>query len=91
MEYSLINANYKYDQLATAIQSRQFEHFHYNLDRVNFIEMLTQDLSDEYRSNIEKKLSDTISRMAEVDSIYEALLSQIDDQTAYDAACARLA
>ena len=91
MEYNLINANYKYDQLATAIQSRQFEHFHYNLDRVNFIEMLTQNLSDEYRSNIEKKLSDTISRMAEVESIYEALLSQIDDQTAYDAAVARLA
>ena len=91
MEYNLINANYKYDQLATAIQSRQFEHFHYNLDRMNFIEMLTQNLSDEYRSNIEKKLSDTISRMAEVESIYEALLSQIDDQTAYDAAVARLA
>ena len=54
MDYNLINANYKYDQLATAIQSRQLEHFHYNLDRVNFIEMLTQDLSADYRANIEK-------------------------------------
>jgi len=90
MDYNLINANYKYDQLATAIQSRQLEHFHYNLDRVNFIEMLTQDLSADYRSNIEKRLADTISRMAEVESIYQALNAQIDDQTAYDAAVARL-
>jgi hypothetical protein len=90
MDYNLINANYKYDQLATAIQSRQLEHFHYNLDRVNFIEMLTQDLSADYRSNIEKRLADTISRMAEVESIYQALNTQIDDQTAYDAAVARL-
>ena len=89
MDYNLINANYKYDQLATAIQSRQLEHFHYNLDRVNFIEMLTQDLSADYRSNIEKRLADTISRMAEVESIYQALNTQIDDQTAYDAAVAR--
>ena len=91
MDYNLINANYKYDQLATAIQSRQVEHFHYNLDRVNFIEMLTQDLSADYRANIEKKLADTISRMAEVESIYQALNSQIDDQAAFDAAVARLA
>jgi hypothetical protein len=91
MDYNLINANYKYDQLATAIQSRQHEHFHYNLDRVNFTEMLTQDLSADYRANIEKKLADTISRMAEVESIYQALNSQIDDQAAFDAAVARLA
>lgn len=90
MEYNLINANYKYDQLAAATQSRQLEHFHYNLDRVNFIEMLTQDLSAEYRANIEQRLTETISRMAEVSSIYEALQSQIDDQTAFDAAVARL-
>jgi len=90
MDYNLMNPNYKYDQLASAIQSRQHEYFHYDLDRANFVQMLTTDLPDDYRTQIERRLVETESRMAEVDSIYNALLSQIDDQAAYDAAVARL-
>lgn len=88
MEYSQINSTYKYDMLAENIYNRQMEHFHYNFDKVNF-ENILQTASGVYRADIEQRLADTIAQMNIVESIYNALIAQIDNPAEYAAAVAR--
>ena len=88
MNYTQVNTDYKYDILAENIYSREMEHFHYNFDKVNF-EKILETAQGEFKANIEQRLADTITQMTIVENIYNALVAQIDDQTAYQAAVAR--
>ena len=90
MELNLINANYKYDTLAAAMQSRQIEYFHYDFDKKNFENMLLTLPAGDYRNTIQKRLEDTMLRIIEVQTIYDALQSQIDNQVEFEAAVVRL-
>lgn len=89
MIYSQLPSSYKYDTLADAIYGREVEYFHYNFDRINF-EYILKDLPEcEYRTNIEKRLADTVGTMAQVERTMAALLAQIDDPIAYAEGVAR--
>jgi hypothetical protein len=88
MNYTQLNTDYKYDNLAQNIYSREVEYFHYDFDKKNF-EQILQTATGSFRAEIEQRLADTITQMNIVENIYNALLAQIDDQTAYAAAVAR--
>jgi hypothetical protein len=88
MNYTQLNNTYKYDTLAENIYSREVEYFHYDFDKKNFEEIL-KTAEGLYRADIEQRLNDTITQMTIVENIYNALLAQVDDQTAYAAAVAR--
>ena len=88
MNYTQLNNTYKYDTLAENIYSRELEYFHYDFDKKNFEEIL-KTAEGSYRADIEQRVSDTVTQMNIVENIYNALLSQIDDQDAYAAAVAR--
>lgn len=90
MEYNLINPNYKYDTLAQALRGRQQEHFHYNFDKTNFEQMLTTLEPGEQRDRIQHLLNSTIVEMNKVEAIYNALMTQVDDETKLAEAIARL-
>jgi hypothetical protein len=89
MKYTQLDTNYKYDTLAEAVYGREIEYFHYDFDRKNFEYLLTNLPSSEYTQDIEKRLADTVMQMRNVGAIMDALLSQIDDQAAYDEAVLR--
>jgi hypothetical protein len=89
MDYNQLNNTYKYDMLAEQIYQRQMEHFHYNFDKTNYEHMLASDDASLNREYVQKNLDDTITQMAIVENIYNALVAQIDDQPAYQAAVAR--
>jgi hypothetical protein len=83
MIYTQLPPTYKYDILAQAVYGREVEYFHYDFDRINF-EHILKDLPEcEYRTNIEKRLADTIGAMAQVEKTMAALVAQIDDEAAY--------
>lgn len=90
MDYYLISPNTKYDTLATALKARQLEHFHYNFDKTNFEQMLKTLEQGAFRDEIEMRLASTCEQMCKVEAIYAALLSQVDDQSALDAAVKRM-
>ena len=56
MDYTLIDDDYVYDHLAAAIEGRQKEHYHYNLDKVNFEKMLETLPEGEYKKYIQSRL-----------------------------------
>lgn len=89
MDYSQLNSTYKYDMLAENIYSRQMEHFHYDFDKTNFEQMLTTMEEGPQKDSIRQRLADTITQMTIVEHIHDALIAQIDNQAAYDAAVAR--
>jgi len=89
MKYTQLDNTYKYDTLAEAIYGREMEYFHYDFDRKNFEYLLTNLPESSYTQDIAKRLADTVTQMENVKAIMSALLSQIDDQAAYDAAVLR--
>jgi len=89
MIYTQLPPTYKYDILAEAIYGREIEYFHYDFDRVNF-EHILKDLPEcEYRTNMEKRLFDTVAMMAQSEKTMDALVAQIDEKEAYDEAVIR--
>jgi predicted unusual protein kinase regulating ubiquinone biosynthesis (AarF/ABC1/UbiB family) len=90
MIYTQLSTNYKYDVIANAIYAREIEYFHYDFDRINFEYLLTQLPNGPYRTDIKTRLSNTIKQMHNVSLIIDALRSQIDDETAYNAAVERM-
>lgn len=88
MNYTQVDTSYKYDMLAENIYSREVEHFHYNFDKINF-EKILETASGPFREDIQQRLNDTVTQMHIVENIYNALVAQIDDQAAYDAAVVR--
>lgn len=89
MEYKQLEQQYQDDVLAEALHSREREHFHYALDHANFGEMLKQLPPGDFRAVIEKRLIETASRMAEVETIHAALSTMVKDEAAHAAAVAR--
>jgi len=89
MIYTQIPATYKYDVLAEAIYSREMEHFHYQLDAVNFTNLLETIEEGAYKQELQGRLASTLEQMAKVDSIYNALTAQIEDAVEYAAAVER--
>ena len=73
MIYTQLTQEYQDDVIAEALYSREREHFHYDVDRKNFIEMLKTLPAGEYKDQIQKRANETASRMNEVDTIYVAL------------------
>ena len=86
MIYTQLSKNYKYEVIAEAIYGRELEHFHYDFDRLNYERLLGGLPDGEYKTDVEKRLADTLMQMAKVEAIYTALMSQVDDQDAYAAA-----
>jgi len=89
MIYTQLPTTYKYDILADAIYGRELEFFHYDFDRINYEHILTSLPECDYRTNIEKRLFDTIGAMAQTEQTMSALIAQIDDQAAYAEGVAR--
>ncbi len=89
MIYTQLPPTYKYDTLAEAIYGREIEMWHYDFDRINFEHILTDLPECEYRTNMEKRLFDTVAMMAQSEKTMQALWSQVDDKEAYDAAVIR--
>jgi len=89
MIYTQLSNNYKYDLLAESIYGREVEYFHYDFDLINFNQMLTTMEEGAEKDQIRKRIQETQTQMAIVKNIYDALISQIDDQTAYAAAVER--
>jgi hypothetical protein len=89
MIYTQLPQTYCDDVLAEAIYGREVEFFHYDFDRNNFTKLLEDMPSGAYRDDIENRLVGTIEQMHNVESIYNALISQITNQEAHDAAVLR--
>ena len=90
MIYTQLSKNYKYEVIAEAIYGRELEHFHYDFDKINFERILETATEGDYKTDIEKRLSDTLMQMEKVEAIYASLMSQVDDQEAYAAAVIRM-
>ena len=89
MNYSQLNQTYRDDVLAEAMYGREVEYFHFDFDRINFAKMLETLPSGPYRDNVQQRHDETLDRMATVDAIYAALVSQITDLEAHAAAIVR--
>lgn len=89
MIYTQLDPSYKYDVLADAIYSREVEYFHYNFDLQNFTQIMGTLADGDYKNQIQERIDSTNVQMNNVKKIYDALLSQVDDETAYNAACVR--
>lgn len=89
MNYQQLSASYKYDTLAEAIYAREVEHFHYEFDLTNFIQIAGSMEPGPARDNMLQRIEDTKKQMRLVENIYNALIAQIDDQQAYEAAVQR--
>lgn len=89
MIYTQLQAQYKYDTLAEAIYQREVEWFHYDFDLKNFQTMIATMPDGFEKETIQKRINETHAQMMIVENIYNALLTQIDDQAAYDAAVVR--
>ena len=89
MKYEQITSTYRDDLIAEALYGREIEYFHYDFDRINF-EHILKDLPEcDYRTNIEKRLFDTVGAMAQVLKTVDALRSQITDPEAHAKAILR--
>ena len=89
MIYTQLSKNYKYEVIAEALYGRELEHFHYDFDRCNFERLLETEQDGDYKTDIEKRLSDTLMQMAKIEAIYAALMLQVDDKEAYAEAVIR--
>jgi len=89
MIYTQLQQTYCDDVLAEAIYSREVEFFHYDFDRNNFAKLLEVIPNGAYRDDIENRLNGTIEQMRNVELIYGALISQVTDIEAHDAAVIR--
>jgi hypothetical protein len=86
MKYTQVEGSYKFDILAKAIYEREIEYFHYDFDKKNFEYLLLNLPDNDYLKEVNNRLIETIKQMKNVESIIEALKSQIDNQVAYDEA-----
>lgn len=89
MKYTQLKNDYKYDTIAEAVYGREMEHFHYQFDLTNFEHLLAQLPDGPYRDGIAQRCAETKQQMRNVEMIYDALLSQVDDEAAYAAAVER--
>lgn len=88
MIYTQIQGSYKYRHIANAVYAREMEYFHYDFDLKNFEHLVANVPASAFRSDIEKRIAETLEQMANVKAIMAALMSQIDDEAAYAEAVA---
>lgn len=88
--YKHCTDDYQWDIIAEQIYNREHEHYHYELDRQNFVKMLETLEPGQFRDQIQERLDSTIREQSKVEAVYNALQAQIDDQAAFDAAMARV-
>jgi hypothetical protein len=86
MTYTQLDNTYKYSTLADAIYGREVEHFHYSFDKKNFEHLISSLPDNAYKQDIIRRLEETKVQLSNVEAIMAALVAQIDDQDAYDAA-----
>lgn len=92
MRFTQFNSSdYKYDLLAENIYNREQEWFHYDFDKQNFEQMIATTDNDEIKGQMQQRLNETLKQMSIVENIHSALLAQITDQAAYQAAVERAA
>lgn len=92
MQFTQFQSNeYKYDLLAENIYTREQEWFHYDFDKKNFEQIIENTVDDTIRAQMQQRLTDTVKQMQIVEDVHTALLAQITDRAAYDAAVARAA
>ncbi len=89
MQYTQLASTYKYDVLAGALAARELEFFHYDFDRINFEKMLETLPEGPHREEVVQRLTATRDQMKNVDLIYDALMSQVDDPSELEAAIVR--
>ena len=89
MKYEQISSTYRDDLIAEALYGREIEYFHYDFDRINFEHILIGLPECDYRTNIEKRLFDTIGAMVQIERTVAALRAQITDPEAHAAAIIR--
>ena len=90
MNYIQIKEDYKYDTLAEAIYSREMEFFHYEFDLINYRHLEETVPDGDYKNDIKNRIADIQKQMNIVDDMYNALQTQIIDQTAYMTAVERV-
>ena len=83
MEYTQLEEAYKYEVIAEAIYAREMEHFHYDFDKKNFEYILETLPEGEYKEEIRGRIKSSLEQKENVETIYTALQTQIDDQEAY--------
>jgi len=91
MNYKQIPSSYKDDTIAEAMYGRELEYFHYEFDATNFKHLLLTAPAGSYRDNLQERLDSTLTQMANVDAIYEALKLQITSPQAHESAVIRAA
>ena len=69
MNYTQLNAEYKYDTLADAIYAREIEHFHYDFDRKNFEYLIANATDNEFAANVAERLNATRKQMDMADQV----------------------
>lgn len=89
MIYSQLSKEYKFDTIAEALYAREVEYFHYEFDATNFEYLLNITTDENIKNDLRNRLDSTRIQMQAVDNIYKALLDQIDDQDAFEAAVLR--
>ena len=90
MIYKQLTQEYMDDVIAEAMFIREREHFHYALDYENMQNMLKLAPEGPFKQNLVKRLGETAQRMQEVDIIYAALESRVEDQQRHIAAVTRV-
>lgn len=90
MNYTQLSNDYKYDTIASNVYGREIEFFHYDFDRKNFEFLIANTPDGSYKDNIKERLKATLEQMENVKAIYAALVSQIDDEEAYNQAVIRV-
>jgi hypothetical protein len=87
---SQLAPTYKYDVLADAIYGRQLGIFHYQFNITNYEHVLASGtITNEYRAQVTAAIINEQRELDKDQAILAALVAQIDDQVAYDAAVVR--
>lgn len=86
MIYSQLSKSYKLEYIAIAVHARETEYFHYEFDLINFRYLLGVLTDGAAKVDIEKRIGETMQQMEMVEKVHAALLAQIDDPDAYQAA-----
>lgn len=90
MNYAQLSQEYQDDHLATAMFSREMEHFHYDFDRRNFLYLIGIAPDGAFKEDLKKRLSETEAQIRNVELIYAALKEQIRSIEAHAAAVERV-
>ena len=92
MDFEQLSNDYIDDYIAEAMLAREMEWFHYDVDRLNFTDMLETLPADavEQREDLNRRLQEISVQMASVECVYGALKRRIRDTQGHAAAIERV-